>query len=107
MGQMGERTMSESPHYTLELVNGLFQSFNELAFNGKLNAHIEIIDPAQTADLGYLGRFCPCTTHGESENTIALDLTQSNVATILLHECCHASLWQRGDPQWGEHGRNN
>jgi hypothetical protein len=59
---------------------------------------LQIIDPDDR--LSYPGRYC------DHCNTIALELTQQNVAEILFHEMAHASLHAHGDPQWGQQGES-
>jgi hypothetical protein len=77
-------------------LTALFDVYNALAFDRRLNARLQVIDPADR--LLYAGRFCDhCLT-------IAFDISQPNIDTILLHEMTHCSLHARGDQRWGEHG---
>jgi len=80
-----------APHYTLESAIALFCGFNEICWNGELQVELQVITPGDT---DYLGRYCPCTEHGGSEDVIAIDLTQEIVPEILLHECVHCALYQ-------------
>jgi predicted aminopeptidase len=86
----------------IELVRRIFDNYNRRAFNGRLTARLEIMSAADVVREGAPGRYCG-DHDGERCDTMLIDPTQRNVLEILLHEMAHASLYQRGDPHWGEH----